>query len=277
MGTVGFGCGQCLPCRIHRRRMWSTRIYLESLCHERSAFVTLTYAPEKIPQGGSLEPRALQLFLKRLRFNSDAPLRFFGVGEYGDQTERPHYHLALYGLSALDARVVERSWRDGFAMVGDLTEQSAAYIAGYVTKKMTHASDPRLGGRHPEFARMSLRPGIGALAMATLASALNNQHGSRELRLTGDVPYQLRLGRKSLPLARYLRQRLRKEMCLEDDDTRAARDRFSLDASAEVLALLKTALDAKEVATPRSVILQRDLQKIRNVESRSKLKGVRML
>ena len=66
-------------------------------------------------------------------------------------------------------------------------------------------------------------------------------------------------------------------MCLEDDDTRAARDRFSLDASAEVLALLKTALDAKEVATPRSVILQRDLQKIRNVESRSKLKGVRML
>jgi len=91
-------------------------------------------------------------------------------------------------------------------MVGQLSMASAQYIAGYVTKKMTHRLDIRLDGRHPEFARMSLRPGIGALAMHNVASDMMRWH----LEKNGDVPTALRYGGKLLPLGRYLRRELRK-------------------------------------------------------------------
>jgi len=252
-------------------------MFLESLCHDHSSFVTLTYEDSEMPHGGTLEPPHLQAFLKRLRAAHSRPLRFFAVGEYGDHTHRPHYHLALFGLSPVDGHLVHRSWAKGFVHVGDLTPASANYIAGYVVKKMTRAGDHRLGGRHPEFARMSLRPGIGAPAMLVLRDALNNSTGLTELRQTGDVPRQLRVGRKTIPLARYLRARLRKELLLDDSETSAARDAYSLSVSDEVRDLLSHSLDAGEVASVSQLIATRDHQRILNAESRAKLKGQRSL
>lgn len=276
-GLLAFGCGQCNPCRINRRRVWSWRMFLESLCHDHSAFVTLTYDEEHLPHGATLEPPALQSFLKRLRASHSRPLRFFAVGEYGEHTHRPHYHLALFGLSPVDGHLVDRSWPDGHVHIGDLTPSSANYIAGYVVKKMTHASDPRLAGRHPEFARMSLRPGIGAPAMQVLRDALNNQVGLSEIRSTGDVPRNLQLGRQSIPLARYLRKRLREELLLDDEDTSNSRIAYSLSLSDEVRALLEASLARGEVASLSQLIAQRDHQRILNAESRAKLKGQRSL
>lgn len=64
-GVLAFGCGQCNPCRINRRRLWTHRIMLESLKHGDSSFVTLTY--ETLPSDGSLVPKDLQNFMKYLR------------------------------------------------------------------------------------------------------------------------------------------------------------------------------------------------------------------
>lgn len=97
-------------------------------------------------------------------------------------------------------------------MLGDLTKDSAQYIAGYVTKKMTDKADPRLKGRHPEFARMSLRPGIGALAIEDIALVLTTDHGCDEILNTGDVPQVLMHGSKRWPLGRYLRKKLREHL-----------------------------------------------------------------
>lgn len=96
-------------------------------------------------------------------------------------------------------------------MLGTLEQLSANYIAGYVTKKMSMYDDPRLlradGSRlHPEFARMSLRPGIGATAMDEVASELMRFNFDTS---QADVPSALRHGKKELPLGRYLRQQLR--------------------------------------------------------------------
>lgn len=204
-----FGCGQCMPCRINKRRQWTARIVLESGLHAGSVFATLTYED---PAPWSVSPRELQLFMKRLRFSYPGPLRFFGVGEYGDKTFRPHYHLALFGISILDAGYVDKAWGHGFVHVGDLTTQSAAYIAGYVCKKMTAADDPRLEGRHPEFARMSLRPGIGRRAMTGVASHLVSNGGSAALVKSGDVPGAARVDGKLMPIGRYLKGALRQEV-----------------------------------------------------------------
>lgn len=94
--------------------------------------------------------------------------------------------------------------------------KSAQYIAGYCTKKMTHRSDIRLGGRHPEFTRMSLRPGIGASAMWNVASTVL-QYREKDI----DVPLALMYGKKEFPLGRYLRRKLR-EYVGRDVNTPAA-------------------------------------------------------
>lgn len=101
--------------------------------------------------------------------------------------------------------------------VGTLTFESASYIAGYVTKKMTHketsCSDkcvhPPLSGRHPEFANMSKKPGIGALYLDTVASALVKAYDTSTFL---QLPTVLTHGRRKMPLGRYLNKRLQSKL-----------------------------------------------------------------
>lgn len=193
---------------------------LESLLQKDNAFITLTYDDLSLPMNGSLVPKHLQDWLKRLRkLWEPRKLRFYAVGEYGDVSWRPHYHVALFGFPAcaflrpapncgcVACVLVRKSWNFGFSYVGTLETHSAQYVAGYVTKKLTTRGDPRLKGKHPEFARMSLRPGVGALSMDQVATVLQkfNLEDSR-----ADVPSVLRHGTRLMPLGRYLKLRLRK-------------------------------------------------------------------
>lgn len=211
-GRAAHGCGQCMPCRFNRRRTWTHRIMLEAMSHEKNCFVTLTYSDANLPR--ELSPEDLRDFLKRLRRRVPVKIRYFAVGEYGDHSQRPHYHLAIFGLSCDGGPVrdgecrcstclgVRETWGLGFVHVGRLEPNSAQYLCGYVVKKMTHATDFRLDGRRPEFARMSLRPGIGANAMLRVVSAMSRYH------LQETLPSQLRHGKRLMPLGRYLRKKL---------------------------------------------------------------------
>ena len=101
-------CGQCMPCRINRRTEWQTKLMLEWKTFPDAVFVTLTYAPEYLPhgdffKGGNLDKEHLQKFLKRFRFNYQSAygrtmIRHFAVGEYGDKSQRAHYHLILFNV-----------------------------------------------------------------------------------------------------------------------------------------------------------------------------------
>lgn len=231
-GLDAFPCGQCLACRVRRRREWTHRLMLEQRKHERSCFVTLTYSSDNLPEGGNLDPDAFQLWLKRFR-KAVAPVsvRFFAAGEYGDTYYRPHYHVALFGVGpGLDhhrgerprchcgfCQVMRSTWPFGFVDVGELNEKSAQYVAGYVVDKLAKRKDGRLAQLVPEFQRMSLRPGIGAWAMKDVANSLNDSFGASYINEVGDVPVVLRHGKaKLLPLGRYLRRRLRDEMGFDE-------------------------------------------------------------
>lgn len=237
-GGHAYGCGQCLPCRISRRRVWATRMMLEANNHVENSFVTLTYSEDKLPKckdglTPSLRPEDLQLWLKRMRWafdkygkiwktNLPLKLRFYAVGEYGDKSWRPHYHAALFGYPSCEymqstyskrrvncckwCDLVRDTWGLGHVHLGQLEAESAHYICGYVVKKLSTPGDPRLAGRYPEFARQSRRPGIGALMMDDVASEM--MFRELEQRLL-DVPSSIRLNGKELPLGRYLRQQLR--------------------------------------------------------------------
>lgn len=187
---VELPCGQCIGCRLERSRRWAVRLMHEAQLHEASSFLTLTYSDQNVPVDGSLRVEDFQLFMKRLRRGSSSPLRFFHCGEYGERNGRPHYHVCLFGDDfARDRELVRttkrgdslywsptltRAWRLGYAWIGDLTFESAAYVARYCLKKAAvtqgveglearkGAYKKWLDGRSPEYVTMSRRPGIGA-------------------------------------------------------------------------------------------------------------------
>lgn len=182
-------CGKCIGCKLERSRQWSQRLTDEARFHDRSCFVTLTYSPFFRPKDGSLHLEDFQLFMKRLRKRCGAGIRFFHAGEYGLKFGRPHYHAILFGVDFRDAFDFDRSergdwtwssylldelWNKGMARVGNVTSESAAYVARYCTKKVTgdkarahyERMDPLTGEffqLKAEYATMSRRPGIGRL------------------------------------------------------------------------------------------------------------------
>lgn len=262
---------------------------LEAMQHEFSSFITLTYADDRLPEDGSLRPIDLKNWLKRIRRACEPNLiRYFAVGEYGDRTMRPHYHVALFGFmpclgnsiklkGACQCRsccIVRDTWDFGHVLVGELNIQSASYITGYVAKKFTRPDDSRLQGRHPEFARMSLKPGIGAGAIPDVASSMMQYKIEEKL---ADVPTALRHGSSEMPLGRYLRRHLRKQVGLDEN------------APAAVLEALRSGLlpvfEAVEVAFPKAkgdlkkLLIQDTMEKVneqyaRNVSARQKRRRV---
>lgn len=175
-------CGQCIGCRLERSRRWAVRLMHESQQHPKSSFLTLTYDQEHVPPDMSLRIDDFQKFMKRLRRGSSSPLRFFHCGEYGETTQRPHYHVCLFGEDFSSdrehirdnsrgeplyaSRRLSETWGLGSyeqQIIGDLTFESAAYVARYCLKKITGSqADAHYGARTPEYVTMSRRPGIGA-------------------------------------------------------------------------------------------------------------------
>lgn len=276
-GMEAFGCGQCMPCRFNTRRIWTHRIMLEALVHADASFVTLTYDKYNLPDGGSVVPRDMQLFLKRVRKNVGR-CRFFGVGEYGDHSWRPHYHLALFGIGPDRAQDIQKCWRYGFSYTGTLTRDSAQYVAGYVTKKLTQVNEftyEKLLHRHPEFARMSNRPGIGALAIDQVAQALLNRHGWDSIERNGDVPTALRSDGRMQPLGRYMRRKLREKMNFKEH---GQTEEAAWKASAEMLVMYKDyLLDNPHALGLKQALLEKGKVKAQQLETKMKIKGIKPL
>lgn len=137
--------------------------------------------------------RDVQLFFKRLRKAfPDDKIRFYLAGEYGSNTFRPHYHAIIFGLHLDDLQVfskskqgfcyyssakLQRCWSQvltgesyspndhniGFCLVSEVTWETCAYVARYVTKKLTgpESSYYEYFNLTPPFTLMSRKPGIG--------------------------------------------------------------------------------------------------------------------
>lgn len=180
--TLLLPCGTCIGCRTSRAREWAYRCWLELYEHDHAATVTLTYADEHLPSG--LQKPHLQGYLKRLRSRREGTtVRFFASGEYGDTTERPHYHALIFGLHQDDPALIE-SWGKGHVHTDKVTPASVAYVAGYVAKKLgwqqeydelidTNTGEVLRERREPPFIQMSRRPGIGG-------EARRNRHAWRD-------------------------------------------------------------------------------------------------
>lgn len=197
---VSLPCGNCISCRLKKSKDWAIRCMHEADCHEDNAFITLTFSPEyqaKRENPFTVDHRDFQLFMKRLRKRfKDKKIKYYMCGEYGDNNGRPHYHALIFGMDFPDkelwridkvtksrlyrSAILEELWPYGFSTIGEVTFDSAAYVARYVTKKITGKQaeevNPETGLRHyevydpnsgeifdvkPEYCKMSLKPAIG--------------------------------------------------------------------------------------------------------------------
>lgn len=262
--------------------MW--RQTLESWTHEHNSFVTLTYDRANIPGNWSLEPRTLQLFIKSLR-EAVRPnrIRYYAVGEYGEKNNRPHYHISLFGLSGNNSvhgepvakyeyssrtgrletvgGIIHDVWGRGRVDVAEFTHLTAQYCAGYVVKKL---KDRKNGNEWnvPEFARMSTRPGLGREATKVLAKQLV---GNNEALRDRDVPAQLRIGARKIPLGRFLLRYLREDVGFSDDYAKRFKDKVSWDKSIEMQAMFDNASD---VGSFKKAYLQDIEGRLASVEAR---------
>lgn len=198
---VNIPCGKCIGCRLEKSRQWAVRCVHEASLYKKNCFITLTYNDQHLPKNNSLSVEDFQKFMKRLRKKYyDQKIRFFHCGEYGSKNSRPHYHALLFNFDFDDklhwkthrgqkyyiSKSLQNLWSDktgeiGFTTIGDITFESAAYVARYIIKKqygkdsVNHYENKDANGetifdsrtgeiseRKPEYVTMSRRPGIAS-------------------------------------------------------------------------------------------------------------------
>lgn len=175
--SVTLPCGQCIGCRLERSRQWAIRCMHEASEHEENSFITLTFNNENLHPSGSLQLEDFQKFMKRFR-KAIHPLkiRYYHCGEYGENLGRPHHHACIFGYQFPDKKLwrqskgvnlyrstqLEKLWPYGYCSIGDVTFESAAYVARYIMKKQTgKQGEEHYGDLKPPYTTMSRRPGIG--------------------------------------------------------------------------------------------------------------------
>jgi hypothetical protein len=150
-------CGQCLGCRLEKSRQWAVRCMHHASLYENNTFITLTYNNESLPRNSVLVRKHVQLFIKRLRRSIERVhgkghvISYLYCGEYGEKNGRPHYHLILFNYDFDDKELykktrlgdylynskrLEKLWGKGFAVLGDVTFESCAYVSRYILKKI---------------------------------------------------------------------------------------------------------------------------------------------
>ena len=203
---VSLPCGRCVGCRVDKSRQWAVRCIHEASLYDNNCFITLTINDENLMHDeckcsgciiyekheiacppSSLCKKDFQLFMKRLRKRfPGSGVRYYHCGEYGSDMSRPHHHACLFnfdfgdkilwqtrqGVKLYRSAELESLWPFGFCTVGNVTFESAAYVARYILKKMSGVPaedhyreiDVETGEVRtilPEFTTMSRRPGIG--------------------------------------------------------------------------------------------------------------------
>lgn len=208
-------CGYCENCRKRKVSGWSFRLMQEDRVSETAYFITLTYDAKYVPitkkgfmslgernqllSGKSpKKARDLQLFFKRLRkanTHHGREIKYYAVGEYGEESFRPHYHIIIFNV---DINTVEPSWGMGDVHYGFVSEASVGYTLKYISKPKripVHRNDDRV----PEFSIMSKGLGLSYIKPAIF----NWHHADAENRMYCN----LKDGKK-IAMPRYYKQKL---------------------------------------------------------------------
>ena len=201
-------CGKCPQCLKRRAAQWVFRLKQVDKHALTACFVTYTYDDDHVPitKNGyqTLDRKAHSLFMKRLRKelskqNYQSKMLYYVVGEYGGQTERPHYHSILFNLPELyivNEHKMEKLWGLGRVQVDECTGASIAYVCGYVNKQKFFRNHGDQDDRVAEFSFMSKGLGKEYLTKQKKKHLKNKQE-----------PYLVDEDGMKLPMPRYYKEK----------------------------------------------------------------------
>jgi hypothetical protein len=156
-------CGKCGFCLQNRRKEWSFRLWEEFRTAISADFLTLTYREDAVPWSNdkmTLERLRFQRFVKAInkeqKKQGAAPMRYYGTGEYGTETDRPHYHLIAFNITPKTRLKLNDLWPEGFIYRRNVGVESIEYV----TKYLIDADEEYIDREKPK-AIMSKRPAIG--------------------------------------------------------------------------------------------------------------------
>lgn len=160
-------CRRCVRCRRHRAALWRARARNECAIASRTWFGTLTLSPNRqawvtmnarklaeqrvIEWSSATQEDVFKLrcavigaeftrYLKRVRKNSGAPLRYLLVSE-AHKSGLPHLHMLVHQQRELQPILydqLKKPWHWGFVnfKLVDDHKRSAAYVCKYLSKSM---------------------------------------------------------------------------------------------------------------------------------------------
>lgn len=137
---INVPCGKCVECRKTHVNGWIFRLSNEfkASTTKQAWFITLTYTDDNLPftEDGevTLSYRDHQLYMKRLRKSLPGEqIKYFTTGEYGDRTDRPHFHSIIFNA---DQQSIINAWDKGNVHFGEVNEKTIAYTLKYAMKKV---------------------------------------------------------------------------------------------------------------------------------------------
>lgn len=176
-------CGYCWQCKKKKAQEWAFRGVKEMKYNPTNFMITLTYDDKHLPmteyvdketgevkQISTLRRKDQQQFMKNIRKKfKGLKIKPLGCGEYGSGedyvdwrgnkrkgTERPHYHLIIYGAMPDDlkfwkysvcewskeknplykSKKMSASWGKGHADINEVNKETIEYVCRYTTKKI---------------------------------------------------------------------------------------------------------------------------------------------
>lgn len=250
---------------------------------EPTYFITLTYDDSNLPETKkglqTLDKSHIPSFIKSIRNGYRGHyIKYFGVGEYGTTTGRPHYHVLLFGvplpilLINPDIKAVElgimqldgksnfftKHWEYGHITIGQCNEASVTYTLKYMMKP-GKVGDIKGDDRQREFRLMS--KGLGAEYI------FNEKKKYYHKKALADAYHITIENGKKIPMPRYYKDKLYtdeekaiiKDMVQDRSIQEAARK-----ASKEVG--YKTYRAKKEYQKSQAILMNKD-----NLQNRNKL------
>lgn len=132
-------CGKCLECKKIKAMQNAFRFERHTREYPLAWFVTLTYDDTYVPVSDNgymtLRKKDVQDFLKRLRKSKPGlKISYYAIGEYGDDTKRPHYHAIIWNVGS---EAIRKAWGKGFVTVAPVSGARYMYVAKYMLKPVS--------------------------------------------------------------------------------------------------------------------------------------------
>lgn len=144
-------CGKCLNCINNKKKEKALRLIQEMNNYKFKLFITLTMDEIQATRSKSgltsLDKNMFTLYIKKLQYwekkynmkiakDNSMKMKYISCGEYGEKSERAHYHIVLLTNSFIHHKI-KTLWKLGHVEMETVKDVRAVYYtAGYTDKKI---------------------------------------------------------------------------------------------------------------------------------------------